>query len=375
MSRYIKLVVCLVFFITTSVAYAFSSGPVAGRTGAPGELTCVDCHDSFELNRGPGRVDILDLPKTYSPGQKIKVRVSVQQNNQKAWGFQLTALDKQEKAVGQFVISDPVNTQLITDNNRFYVEHTKDGSKSNQPRSMEWTFDWIAPSSDQGPVTFYASGNAADSNGNSEGDFIYTTSAQIGAPSDPVISLSSPNGGEIIQGAKSFLIKWSSTNAISHDILIQLNGLTDIPKTIVSGLKGDVEEFLWLVPANIPTMRARIIVVAQGANSRADSDVSEKDFTILAGQQIPGPTITNIKVTNKKLVAEGSRFTNQTIVMVNSIAFNSAAKLNTTLTTLTQKGTATNGQTIGELIPAKSTVRLLFINPDGGVTEKFYTRP
>ncbi len=375
MNRYIKIVVCLAFFVITSVVYGFSSGPVAGRTGAPGELTCVDCHDSFELNRGAGRVDILDLPKTYSPGQRIKVRVSVQQNNQKLWGFQLTALDSQEKAVGQFVITDPIKTQQLTDNGRFYVEHTKEGSKSTQPRSMEWTFDWIAPDVDQGAVTFYASGNAADGLGNSEGDFIYTTSAQVGAPSDPVITLGSPNGGEMIQGGKPFTIKWSSTNALSHDILIQLNGLTDIPKTIASGLAGNTQEFLWSVPANIPTMRARIIVVAQGASSRADSDVSDKDFIILADQQIPGPTITNIKVTEKKLTVEGSGFTLQTLITVNGIAFNLPPKLNSTASTLTQKGIATNGNTVGQLIPSKSTVRLLFINPDGGVTEKLYTRP
>lgn len=374
MSRYIKIVVCLVFLIVTSVVYAFSSGPVPGRTGAPGELTCVDCHDSFEVNRGPGRVDILDLPKNYLPGQKITVRVSVQQTSQKAWGFQLTALDSQEKAVGQFVITDPVNTQLITDKGRFYVEHTKAGSQSKQPRSMEWTFDWIAPSSDQGVVTFYVSGNAADGLGSSEGDYIYTTSAQIGAPNDPVITLLSPNGGESLQGGKPSLIKWTSTNAVSHDILIQLNGVTDIPKTIVTGLSGSTQEFSWFVPPNISTMRARIIVVAQGVSNRADSDVSDKDFTILAGQQIPGPTITNIKVTDKKLIAEGSGFSSQTMISVNGVSFNSLPKLNTT-GGLVQKGTATNGNTIGQLIPSKSSVKILFMNPDGGVTEKFYTRP
>ncbi len=375
MRQYSKIVVCLIFFIITGVAYAFSTGPVPGRTGAPGELTCVDCHDSFELNRGPGRVDILDLPKTYTPNQRVKVRVSVQQANRKAWGFQLTALDKNGKAIGEFAISDSVNTQLIADQGRFYVEHTKNGSSSNQPNSMQWAFDWIAPSTDQGPVTFYASGNAADGSGNSEGDYIYTTSAQIGAPSDPVVSLASPNGGEMIQGGKPFTIKWSSINAVSHDILVQINGLTDIPKTIITGLSGTTQEYIWLVPSNIATTKARIIIVAQGASNRADSDVSEKDVIILAGQQIPGPVISNIKVTEKKLIAEGRGFNTQTTVMVNGINFTSMPKLSIDGQTLTQKGTATTGQTIGQLIPSKSTVRILFINPDGGITEKIYTRP
>lgn len=375
MNHYIKIIVCLTFLIITSIAYGFSSGPVPGRTGAPGELTCVDCHDSFELNRGPGRVEILDLPKNYQAGQRIKVRVNVRQNNQKRWGFQLTALDKQEQAVGQFVITDPANTQIITSDNRVYVEHTNQGSMATTPGGRDWTFEWVAPDIDRGPVVFYASGNAADGLGNSEGDFIYTTAFEIGSFSDPEVTLSSPNGGETLTGGQITTIKWTSTNAISHDIFIQLNGLMDIPKLIISGLSGDVQQFSWQVPPDLSTTKARIIIVAQGASGRADSDNSDRDITILAGQVIPGHTISTIKVTNKKIVVEGTGFNSTTRLTVNDIGFSSTAILNATATKFTQKGTASNGATIGQLIPSKATVRLVFTNMDGGVTEIIYTRP
>jgi len=42
-----------------------------------------------------------------------------------------------------------------------------------------WTFNWVAPSSDVGRVTFYAAGNQANNNGNETGDQIYVTSISI----------------------------------------------------------------------------------------------------------------------------------------------------------------------------------------------------
>src|SRR5262249_37103457 len=161
----------------------------------PGELTCVDCHDSFDLDRGPGRVEILGLPKIYTPNQRITVRVNVSQAKQKRWGFEITALDANNQPAGQFVITDAVNTQRIAgDGGRSYVEHTAQGSSPGKTGGMEWSFDWIAPSADIGAVIFYAAGNAANNSNSPIGDYIYTTVAQLNAPSDPVVTLSTPDG-------------------------------------------------------------------------------------------------------------------------------------------------------------------------------------
>src|SRR5689334_6391791 len=152
MKQRIKLLICIFVFSLGGVAGAFSTGPVPGRTGAPDEATCVDCHDSFDLNRGPGRVDILGLPKIYTPGQRVTVHVSVRQSKQKRWGFQITALDAAGHSAGQLVITDSSNTQLIAGNDRFYVEHTQQGSRLGTPDGTDWSFDWIAPNTDLGPV-------------------------------------------------------------------------------------------------------------------------------------------------------------------------------------------------------------------------------
>nr|HMT30309.1 T9SS type A sorting domain-containing protein [Bacteroidia bacterium] len=41
------------------------------------------------------------------------------------------------------------------------------------------TFNWTAPAASTGTVTFYASGNAANNDGNESGDYIYKTSQAV----------------------------------------------------------------------------------------------------------------------------------------------------------------------------------------------------
>ena len=84
------LVSLLVFFLCRSLSVltrvsAFSSGPPAGRTGAPGEATCHDCHSSYDLNDSSGGVTIVGLPDFYVPlGDPISFAVMVFQDGSNA---------------------------------------------------------------------------------------------------------------------------------------------------------------------------------------------------------------------------------------------------------------------------------------------------
>ena len=58
-----------------------------------------------------------------------------------------------------------------------YAEH-------NTPSTTgQWTFEWTAPASDVGMVTFYASGLVANSNGNNQGDSVYTLTVDMNSSS------------------------------------------------------------------------------------------------------------------------------------------------------------------------------------------------
>src|SRR4030095_10909314 len=92
---------------------AFSSGPPAGFTGAPGEFTCAECH--VPPDAGTGQISIT-APQTYVPGQTYPITVTHTNPDptRLRWGFQLTALDtaSDEKA-GELQSTDGL-TQVLS---------------------------------------------------------------------------------------------------------------------------------------------------------------------------------------------------------------------------------------------------------------------
>jgi uncharacterized protein (TIGR03437 family) len=164
---------------------AYRSGPDPARTGAPGELTCnsAGCHNSFQTNSGSGALSLTGLPATYTPNQEINLTVTMNQASRAAYGFELTALDDQNRRAGELIVTDTSRTQRITGvvggNLREYVMHNFNGATPNGANQGSWNFRWRAPAQSVGRVTFYIAGNAANNDGSSLGDFIYTTSQSI----------------------------------------------------------------------------------------------------------------------------------------------------------------------------------------------------
>jgi len=167
---------------------ASASGPSPSFTNAPGESNCTACHTGFPVNTGTGGVQIGGLPATYTPGQQIPMTVTVTQVDGVTFGFQLTAVDSQGRAAGTFTVPSgtPPRTQVVTGivggNQRSYIEHTIDGLYlPNVFGSNTWNFTWTAPANAVGPISFYAAGNGANSDGGPGGDYIYTTSRTLQA--------------------------------------------------------------------------------------------------------------------------------------------------------------------------------------------------
>jgi hypothetical protein len=153
---------------------SLSDGPPAGRTGAPGESNCIECHESLG---GLGTFEII-APQSYLPGQtyQIQVRHLSADETRRRWGFELTALAG-TSAAGTFQNLSGL-TQTITESGRFYIEHTSQGTFLNQSGGAIWTFNWIAPASNLGPVRFYAAGNQANGDFTTLGDNIFLTSTE-----------------------------------------------------------------------------------------------------------------------------------------------------------------------------------------------------
>lgn len=158
---------------------ASASGPSPSHTDAPGESNCTECHIDFPVNSGTGKVKISGLPRIYYPDQQIPITVTTSQEDGVVYGFQLTAIDDQGRPAGTWTLQDTTQTQIVQGfvgpNLRQYVEHTFAGIVPTIFGSKSWTVTWTAPPKPGGKISFHAAGNAANGNGETSGDFIYTT--------------------------------------------------------------------------------------------------------------------------------------------------------------------------------------------------------
>ena len=113
-------------------ARAFSSGPPAGYTGAPGEEpeACAECH--VPADAGTGHISI-NAPQTYVPGQTYPITVthSNPDLSRIRWGFELTVLDTSDETAGNLQTLDGL-TQILNNAGpggaRQYIEHTAAGT-------------------------------------------------------------------------------------------------------------------------------------------------------------------------------------------------------------------------------------------------------
>jgi hypothetical protein len=159
--------------------FANSGGAPAGLAGAPGQETCASCHGSGTANPSGGRLSVTVVAGTnYVPGQPLRLRITLEDGTARRWGFQLTArrTSANTQTLGTFTSVSPQTTapQSTT------IGHNSNGTQNGTAGSASWEVQWNPPAADEGPVTFYAAGNAADGNGSANSaDKVYTTTLQV----------------------------------------------------------------------------------------------------------------------------------------------------------------------------------------------------
>ena len=174
------IAVCVSLLSAGQKARASALGPAPSYTNAPGENNCTACHVDFPVNSGTGSVKISGVPRLFYPGQHIPVTVTTSQEDGVVYGFQLSAVDGAGRPAGTWTLTDTTQTQIVQGFVgpflRQYVEHTFAGIVPTAFGSKSWTVTWNAPAQLVGNVRFHAAGNAANGNGETDGDFIYITS-------------------------------------------------------------------------------------------------------------------------------------------------------------------------------------------------------
>jgi len=178
MKKILIILFCCGLVIISFNSISYSSGPGGGYTNAPNEANCTSCH-SGTLNRG-SFASAFELTGDftgggYLPDSTYKITIKHAQSGVTRYGFQVTVLDKSNKSAGDLTRTSnrtQKRTKVVNGNTRQYIEHTSTGTSKTGTNKVDWTFEWEAPSSNIGDVTFYAALNAANGSGTG-GDSIY----------------------------------------------------------------------------------------------------------------------------------------------------------------------------------------------------------
>ncbi len=183
------------------IMVAFSTGPAPRKTGAPGDSLCTQCHVGT-ANSGSGSIQV-DFPSgpAYAPGVTQRLTVRISDPQAAVYGFQMTARLASNLTNGQAGDFLPVDstTQVLCEDGSVktstqscrpdapvqFIEHTL-------PRtSGTFSFDWTPPATAAGDVRIYVAANAANGNGSTSGDRIYTanfTLAPAAVSNKPVVN-------------------------------------------------------------------------------------------------------------------------------------------------------------------------------------------
>lgn len=157
-----------------------TSGSPGGKTGAPGDVTCVQCHSGGTVQDGSAMniVTISDqngVVSSYTPGATYEVNITMATNNAKN-GFEIVALNPSNTQAGTFTVVNASSTKAISSGGKGRITHTVAGTALNT-----WSFGWTAPATNVGNVTFYLATNLTNSNNGGTGDVIYTSQHVIGS--------------------------------------------------------------------------------------------------------------------------------------------------------------------------------------------------
>lgn len=200
-----KIVLITIVLLVAGLQVAFvvlHSNGVAGYTNAPGETTCTDCHVTYPLNSGGGSVAIKIpscITSQYVPGTTYTINVTVLKSGLHLFGVDLEVLDSTGADAGTLSLLNSNTTILLyaTINGHNRTNGAQYGGVA-ATDSCVFLFKWKAPSTNVGKITLYAAGNAADGDGFTDGDFIYTGSNTLQPSNSAGEDLLHSNNAELV---------------------------------------------------------------------------------------------------------------------------------------------------------------------------------
>jgi hypothetical protein len=172
---------------------SYSGGAPAGYSGSPVDnQTCAQssCHDGGTPIPVTGWIDTSIPEEGFKPDSTYQIVLSAAHLGASRFGFCLSAQDLFGNQVGELIGSS--GTQLRGAGK--YITHVSSSIAAVDTNS--WIFSWTAPSIPIDSVSFYCSFNAANGDGQTSGDVIYTSSKtcfQYGEVTSSSIDIASNN--------------------------------------------------------------------------------------------------------------------------------------------------------------------------------------
>ncbi len=146
---------------------ANASNPPTGRTGAPFDGSCNDCHSGGSFN---GTVVVDGLPSTIEPNTTypLTMTLTATGGNPARGGYQVVVVDGNNTNAGDLTtVNGQSGTEFFA--GREYMEHR--GSKIFSGGTVQWAFNWKSPLSANGnTIKVYCIGNFVNGNGSDNGD-------------------------------------------------------------------------------------------------------------------------------------------------------------------------------------------------------------
>lgn len=168
----------LVLVASSILLLSNASNPPNGKTGAPGDSLCSECHSQSNppIN---GQISVEGFPASITPGEAYVLTV-VNRNtigDAVKGGFQMTILGPLNTKVGTMA-KPSANSIVSVANNRQYFEHNPSVVYPDS-NVIKWTVEWTAPELPAGTqITWYAAGNITNGNNKESGDRVVTANGK-----------------------------------------------------------------------------------------------------------------------------------------------------------------------------------------------------
>ena len=149
---------------TLILLFSYSNNPPNGKTGAPAERNCMECHTPTNPDFD-GEFEVLGLPQKLLPNHtyNLTARMTVTNGTPQRAGFQLVALGGNNINAGSMVAQSS-NCAIENSGGRVYVEHSS--APNFVDDLVEFHFQWVSPdNTGMDSVIFYASSVLGDGTG------------------------------------------------------------------------------------------------------------------------------------------------------------------------------------------------------------------